>query len=343
VSTVRAFLLDGFGDSALDAARWDALLHRGDTDVVYLTREWQSAWWDVLGRGRLMLIAVERDGQIVALAPMYAEEGMLFFVGSGDADYMDFIGDIEGPGVLDAVLDAAACAVPDFCGFRLYAIPGGSCTGARLQASALRLGWACYREGRWAAPRIDLIAGRSHAQAVADGRRVSKRERYLSRRGSLELKEFDNPDEIRQRLDTFFDQHVERWRCADGESPFAAPAHRRFLDEATARTGAAGWPRLTWLEWQGRPIACEFGWVYRGAYLAEAACFDVALAERSPGQVLQRQLVLAVLRDGLAAYDFGTGDDPYKLHYATEVNHVETWGLFSGTADEAVDVVETAS
>ena len=272
MTTVRAFILDGFDDAALSAARWDELLGLGDTDVVYLTRQCQSTWWDTLGRGRLMLVAGERDGRIVALAPLYAEEGMLFFVGSGHVDYMDFIGDIESPDILEAVLGTAARAIPEFCGFRLYAIPGASRTGPLLQASAASLGWACGME-----------------------------------------------------------------------SPFDDEAHRQFLDEVTQRTGDAGWPRLTWLEWQGRPIACEFGRVYRGAYLAEVSCYDVALAERSPGQVLQRELVLAVLRDGLTAYDFGTGDYPYKRRYATDVNHVETWGLFHESTGDASGVVEAAT
>jgi len=168
---------------------------------------------------------------------------------------------------------------------------------------------------------------------AANGRRVSKRERYFCRQGSLELREFEGA-EIRQRLALFFDQHIERWRAAGVESRFADGRYRRFMEEVTRRTSDAGWPRLSWLEWQDRPIACEFGWVYHDTYFAEASSFAADLAARSPGQVLQRQLVLAALRSGLNAYDFGTGDYPYKLLYATEVNHVETWNLSPYLADE---------
>ena len=47
---VTARLLSGFDDPALDDAQWDALLNRSETNVAYLTRQWQSTWWETVGR-----------------------------------------------------------------------------------------------------------------------------------------------------------------------------------------------------------------------------------------------------------------------------------------------------
>jgi CelD/BcsL family acetyltransferase involved in cellulose biosynthesis len=335
IGGARAFLLNGFDDAELDGRLWDDLLHRGDTDVVYLTREWQRVWWERLGQGTLLLVAAEHAGRVVALAPMYAQEGMVFFAGSGDADYLDFIGDIDAPDVLEAILTVASAAAPGFCGMRLFGVPEASGTGRRLCAAATRLGWWCYCRDRSPATRLDLIAGRAHAELAADGPKVSKRERYFSRLGSLELREFGQPDEIRQHLPALFEQHTARWAEKGVESRFADASHQRFLHDLIRCAGAAFTPRLTCLEWQGRAIACEFAWIYRDIYFAVASSFAPDLALRSPGQVLQRRIVLAVLRDGLAAYDFGEGDYPYKLKYATEVGHVETWELVPVPASEA--------
>jgi len=326
--TVRAWVLDGFDDPALGDEQWDALLRSGDTAVPHLTRQWQRAWWDSLGPGRLLLIAAEQAGRIVALAPMYSQQGMVYFAGSGDADYLDFIGDIGAPEVLDAILGVAAAATAHFCGIRLFAIHGASRTGPRLQAAAARLGWWCYARSRSLTARLDLIAGRDHAVAAANGPKVSKRERYFSRHGSLELREFAGPAEITPRLETMFDQHVARWAASGVESRFAEAPHRLCLANLIDRSGTAFRPKLTCLEWRGRAIACELAWIYGDTYFAVVSCFAPDLAPRSPGQVLQRQIVLAALRDGLAAYDFGEGDYPYKLKYATDISHVETWDLF---------------
>ena len=85
MTSVKTRVLRGFDDPAFGPERWEELLRAGDTDVVFLTWHWQRSWWETLGRGELLLIAGERNGQVVALAPFYADSGMIFFVGSGKA------------------------------------------------------------------------------------------------------------------------------------------------------------------------------------------------------------------------------------------------------------------
>src|SRR5205823_4616775 len=83
MAAVRAGVLEGFDDPTLGPAAWEDLLGRGESPVVFLTWHWQRSWWDSFGRGQLLLIVVESQGRVVALAPLFAEAGMIFFVGSG--------------------------------------------------------------------------------------------------------------------------------------------------------------------------------------------------------------------------------------------------------------------
>jgi hypothetical protein len=73
----------GFEDPACGAEAWSRLLHCGDTDVVFLTRQWLRPWWETRGEGRLLLVAAERDGEVVALAPTYAADGTILFLRGG--------------------------------------------------------------------------------------------------------------------------------------------------------------------------------------------------------------------------------------------------------------------
>ena len=155
---MRVCLLNGFDDPLLVPERWMALLRTSDTDVVFLTWHWQRAWWKTFGRGRLLLIAVEQGGQIQALAPLFADAGMIFFVGSGGSDYLDFIGDISEAEVLDRILQTARESVEDFLGFRFYLVPDESRTGSLLKAAARRLGYQFFDEGEMIAPRYDVAA-----------------------------------------------------------------------------------------------------------------------------------------------------------------------------------------
>src|SRR4029453_4278453 len=82
-----------------------------DAPFIFQTKEWLHTWWEIFGRGRLLLIVAERNGTPGALAPLYTEEGMIYFVGSGGSDYLDFIGEISEPDVLDSLLETAIASV----------------------------------------------------------------------------------------------------------------------------------------------------------------------------------------------------------------------------------------
>src|SRR5438876_7955121 len=108
MTSVKTRVLRGFDDPAFGPERWEELLRAGDTDVVFLTWHFQRSWWETLGRGELLLLAVERDDQVVALAPLYLESGIVYFLGTGfESDCLDFIGDVGDPEVLDAILETA--------------------------------------------------------------------------------------------------------------------------------------------------------------------------------------------------------------------------------------------
>jgi hypothetical protein len=133
---VQTRLLSGFDDPTFGPTEWDLLLRQGDSDVVFLTWHWQRAWWETFGCGELRLILAERGGRPVALAPLYTDDNMVFFVGSGGSDYLDFIGDIGEPEVLDALLRESRAGIDNFSGYQFYLVPDGSRTGECLNAAA---------------------------------------------------------------------------------------------------------------------------------------------------------------------------------------------------------------
>ena len=131
-SSIQIQVLDSFDSRALPPERWSSLLSGGETETVFLTWWWQKTWWECFGRGRLLLVLAERHGSPIALAPLFADSGMIFFVGSGGSDYLDFLGDIRDGEVLAKILAAAREAVSDFVGFRFYHVPDDSRTGSQL-------------------------------------------------------------------------------------------------------------------------------------------------------------------------------------------------------------------
>src|SRR5258708_31542617 len=89
---LRVQVLEDFAQPALSPQRWNALLARSATDVVFLTQQWQRLWWEARGDEQLLIVLAERDGEQLALAPMFAVEGSLSLIGSGGSDSPAFAG-----------------------------------------------------------------------------------------------------------------------------------------------------------------------------------------------------------------------------------------------------------
>ncbi|MEW6754947.1 MAG: GNAT family N-acetyltransferase [Candidatus Latescibacterota bacterium] len=328
----RVRLLRGFDDPRLPPEAWEGLLDRSPVASVFMTWHWQSAWWQVFGRGRLLLFAVVDTGGMRALAPLFADGGMVFFVGSGGSDYLDFLGDFAQPQVLAEVLDAARRAAEGFVGFRFYHVPDGSPTPARLGAAARLLGLRAYDEGRLPAPVVELDADPGAARPAADHRSLRRHEQALGRVGSLAVHHASCGGAILPELEGFFAQHVARWEGTPHPSLFHDRRWREFYRRVCLVAGEAGWLRFTRLDCGGRPAAYHFGFHYRGSYLWYKPCFARTLTRCSPGEVLLRHLFLAASREGASRFDFGIGDEPFKQRFATAHPGVTTYGLYAEAA-----------
>jgi CelD/BcsL family acetyltransferase involved in cellulose biosynthesis len=307
------------------ASVWREVQANGQTDEVFQTIEWQQAWWETFGRGRLMLIAAERHGRPVALAPLFADGGMVFFVGSGGSDYLDFIGDVSDPDVLDAILISARNCVPNFAGFRFYHVPDQSMTGALLARAANRLGMRIFDEGELAAPLLDLDASGTSATEKTS---LVRHERWFHREGELIIEHSADGQAVKKHLDQFFRQHIERWQDTSFPSLFVDDNQREFYRRLATAGGDAGWLRFTRVIWNGRTVACHFGFNYGGKFFWYKPAFAIDLAKRSPGEVLLRNLLLLAMKEGCEAFDFGLGDEAFKSRFTSRVNYVRTWGLY---------------
>ena len=134
MENIKIQVINNFDDPLLDQPIWEQLIDHNDIKSVFLTKAWLSTWWDIFGRGRLLLIVALIDETPIALAPLFADSGMIYFVGSGVSDYLDLIGNTSNLHLLQAILEAAQNATADFVGFRFYHIPGRSRTKKRLQS-----------------------------------------------------------------------------------------------------------------------------------------------------------------------------------------------------------------
>jgi CelD/BcsL family acetyltransferase involved in cellulose biosynthesis len=317
-------LFDTFEELPVDAASWDRLLACGSTDVVFLTLEWQRIWWENYRGERLLLITADEEGEPTALAPLFVLGDMLFLVGSGDSDYLDFIGDLD-EATLAAMLAAACRELPDFAGIRLYHLPVASKTTALLPGVAARLGLELHPEGGMSAPYLDLTDA-ERVRQVVERRKLRKEENRMRRGGAMRFRSATMED-LDLWLEEFFAQHTARWAAA-GEQGLDRSDIRSFC-RAIAHTGQArGWLRFTMLEWCDRPAAFDITLTRGSRHLSYLVSRDASLRAYSPGKLLEAHVIKEALGAGARCYDFGLGDEEYKLAHATGVAEVANWALW---------------
>jgi CelD/BcsL family acetyltransferase involved in cellulose biosynthesis len=326
-TAMQTRILSGFDDPHFGPEQWERLLHSGETDTIFLTREWQRLWWEVFGRGQLLLIVAEREGEVVALAPFYTDQGMIYFVGSGFESYhLDFIGDVSDPEVLDVLLETASACVPNFEGFEFYFV--SERTQTRLETAANRLGFDACEQWEVAAMTMDLASQPDAAQAATRKKSLVRHENYFRRAGALSVQHLRQAAEVLPQLEEFFAQHIARWAETNSPSLFLDPAARAFYRRWAEASASRGWLRFTRVEWEGKPIAFHLGFCYRGRFIWYKPSFAIELQRRSPGEVLLRQTLLAAIAEGAETFDFGTGDDDYKHRFATHFDRVRAVGLY---------------
>lgn len=305
------------------AAAWTEV---GAAPSVFMTRGWQRAWWEALGQGELLVVAVSSAGRTVALAPLFVAGGMAFLVGSGSADYLDFLARRLDRAALRLVLATAAAEVPGFAGFRFHHVPDASSTGSLLAQVSTDLGLRFFDEGWLDAPCLEATP--AALAAATTKKSLVRHERWLAGRGALAVEHLTSEESVRTHLPDFFEQHRRRWATTPHPSLFH-DGRQEELFRGLVRHGAPeGWLRFTRVTWEGRPIAFHLGFCHRSSYLWYKPSFDPDLAQRSPGEVLLRHLLLAAGSEGARQFDFGLGDEAFKSRFADRTRRVRTYGLY---------------
>ena len=320
--------MEGFYDPRITPEIWNKLLGNSSTDVIFLTWQWQRAWWDVFGRGELLLIVAERDGQPITIAPLYADEGMIFFVGSGCSDFLNFIGDVSDPYVVGEILALAVRMTPQFVGLRFYHVSIESALSETLEQVSEQQGWAFYNEGEMNAPIMEMLKFPAETLKATQKRKIVRAENWFIANGELKTEHFHTKEDILPHLVPFFEQDIITRDGTSAPSPFISPINQLFFQHIIEYLSETGWLRFTCLLWNDSVISYHFGFNYKGSYLDYKASYDKRFAKHSPGIVLLKRMLLYAINEQAHTYDFLLGEEDFKNRFATNKRQVRNWGLY---------------
>jgi len=318
---VRIELVENRSVVPLGADEWNSVVARSATNTVFQSYEWFDSWWSVHGADRELFLLIVRTatGEIVGFAPLMIctrdRRRTLKFIGSGNADYLDFI-----------LPDSAADALQAICAFlhehrgrwdvmKLLNVPVTSSLARTLPGIMRALGLPGAVVGRVACSALMLRGAEPAARRLIDKYSVRRRERWFRAHGVLLLRRATTGAELDQWLPLFFEQHVDRWRDTATPSLFNDVRNREFYQALAHALLARGWLSFTVIEFESVPIAYHFGFDYDGRVIWYKPSFARAYAAHSPGLVMIRYLVQQALEAGSAEFDFTIGDEPFKNRF----------------------------
>lgn len=311
---------------------WNPLLDASASGTTFLTWEWVRAWWSAYGNAEdlRILTAADDGGVIRGIAPLRRETvrryGQTFpalvFLGDGssDSDYLDFI--IER-GFEERVIDAwLRHARADFARgmiLRLNEIPSSSPNLRVLRSLSAGQVWSeqplpCA--AMQLPPDWNQYLGMLRPRFRTKIRAVL---RNLESRAEVRFGFCEKESELERLLPALFELHTRRWNADGRPGVFGWDRKRRFYVDLSSRLLERGSLRLTWLEWNGRLLACQYGFIHGNTYLHLQEGYEPGCEHWNVGIGLRAWSIREFVKAGIADYDFLGGVSRHKTDWGAQV------------------------
>ena len=168
---------------------------------------------------------------------------------------------------------------------------------------------------------------------------VRRKGRQLRSRGQLTLRRSDQADPA--LLQTFYDLESLGWK---GKQETAIACHkstRQFYDEIALNGERYGYLTLYFLEFDGHPVAAQFGITYGGRYFMPKLAINEEYRPYGPGHLLINEILRDCVSRGILEYDFTGPWAEYKAKW-TSANraHSNFWIFRKGAAGQLLHAMK---
>ncbi|MEU5979846.1 GNAT family N-acetyltransferase [Streptomyces sp. NPDC047315] len=302
---------------------WDGLQRRCSTATPFQSHAWLDSWWLSYGTpGRLRVVLVRRDGQLVAAAPLmlvHRPMPLLVALGGGISDYADvLLDDADGPAADESVdalerglRRAARHAVVDLREVR----PGAS-------AERLYARWTGARHRRADSVCLELPA--SPMDELLKRLPTARAQRVRAKLRKIDALAIEGVSVGEQRVPEAVGHllrlHELQWRGRGVTVEHLRPRFAEHLVRATRRMVRDGDAALTEYRMDGEVVAASVALLsdgITGGYLYGA---HPRLRERKVdvATMLLRHEADFAARTGRRVVSLLRGDEPYKSHWRPE-------------------------
>lgn len=294
---------------------WHQLLHNSAINEIFLTPEYQSSWWQTLGKGKLHVISVRLEsGELVGLAPLFIENNIVSFIGCKDvSDYLDFIvhKDYEEL-VYQAIINElklienavfSLCSIPESSPTLIH-LPKFLSAEVTLTTTQQAVCPQIVLPNRWENYLQDL--DRKQRQEI------KRKWKKIEETEAVTYECISEVDEATQAVALFIELHQQ---SSESKREFWDPHHQAFFEHLLQILAKRGWLKLFFLSIarHPKPIATMLIFDYGGHYDLYNSGFNPAFSNLSPGQVLTAYTIKEAIENSRSLYDFLRGNEEYKF------------------------------
>jgi len=311
------------GEFATLREEW-RVLHTCAGGDVFQAWEWLHPWRRHLGRGELMLLALRRRGDLIAIAPLFRSTyfGLplrrLMLLGCGITDRLGIVAEPAAEArtaayLLDYLMHAASPR--EF--IDLHQLPAD----APLLAAPTPAGCRELRFPQEACPFVALPATWDEFTARL-GKRMRENVAYYPRRLAREFRvEIDVADTagVAAAVDDFIRLHQARWRARGLPGALGGARLRAFHHAAAPLLLERGWLRLYTLRLDGEAAASLYCLEHDERVAYYLGGMDPRYARFSLGTVLTAHAMRDAIERGAREFDFLRGDEAYKLAWGAAI------------------------
>ena len=321
------------------AAEWRRLCEESHCDEPFYRPEWIAAYIRAFARqAKVVVVTARVEEELKAVLPLI-EERVRFYgipvtrlrcaanVHSCRFDIVCARG-CTGEAAVRAIWNFLA-EQPGWDVLQLSDVPeGGALT---IFAEAARLdGFPVERIVSMCSPYLPLtgLNGATdplELQSSTNFRSIVRRKkRQLKAEGDVLVRRVTKADP--QVLQSFYDLERSGWKGKEGTAIGCSEQTRQFYDEIAQNGERFGYLSLFFLDFNGHPVAAQFGLTHAGRYFMPKLAFDENYRKYGPGHLLIHEIMRDCVENTIHEYDFTGPWAEYKAKW-TSINrsHFTLW------------------
>ncbi|MBL8013662.1 MAG: GNAT family N-acetyltransferase [Candidatus Omnitrophica bacterium] len=321
---------------------WADVQRQSPTATIFQTYAWHQAWWQSFEKDKsLFLVCAKTDHLLGVLPLMIVKKGrlrILKFIGTGQADYCDFLYPSDNSAVLRELLGFLFSQASQWDAIALDNIPSDSASVPILRDVCKKFRFPLRRYAQIGVPVLDFGSEEGFAKAVNKGS-LKRHYKYFSQRPGYEVRHLTLAKDIGPLLNSFFQQHIDRRRLSGDRSLFDSDEMKNFYSNLVRGLENHQGLIFSVVQSEGKVIAFHFGFVYRKKFLWYKPSFDARLAKHSPGEVLLRELLVYAHSQGLDEFDFSIGEEPFKRRFSNVLRRNDSFKVFKSVIPSGLDLM----